>query len=318
MRQTSIGTTCSGEHFEAEAERIRVRSIQRPWNLAEAQDYCRTWAKKQYENFGVVSLLLPRSIRQDFYNVYAYCRWSDNLSDEVDSREKSLHLLREWENDLAHCHPDSGATPSHPILIANRDTIERRHLDVTCYRDLLVAFRQDRDVNRYDSQQAVLDYCRYSANPVGRIILGLAGSNSSENDRLSDLICTGLQLANFCQDMSRDAAINRIYAPKSLWKAHGVTEKMILAARPTNELRAMLKQWVGETKPFFENGKPLVRNVPKWLSADLELFIAGGSAILHQIEKANFDVWTGRPTVSKWHKARLFGAVLFRKLIPGS
>ncbi|MEM8732716.1 MAG: squalene synthase HpnC [Planctomycetota bacterium] len=318
MRQSSIGTTCSGEQFEAEVERIRLRTIQRPWNLEEAQEYCRAWAKKQYENFGVVSLLLPRNVRQDFYNVYAYCRWSDNLSDEIKSDEKSLNLLREWEQDLDRCRRDATTPPSHPILLANRDTIHRHRLDLVCYRDLLVAFRQDRDVNRYESQEAILDYCRYSANPVGRIILGLAGSNTVENDRLSDLICTGLQLANFCQDMARDAAIDRIYAPQSIWQSHEVTEAMILQARATPELRSMLQQWVGETRPFFENGRVLVERVPKWLSADLELFIAGGTAILDQIEKADFDVWTSRPTVSKWHKAKLFGTVLRRRFLGGN
>lgn len=304
MLQSANGTTANDTFFHSELERLAPTSQNgTPCSLAEAEAYCQMWAKRQYENFTVVSFLLPKKLRQDFFNVYAYCRWSDNLADEVSSTEKSIELLESWKRELLGIF--SGVAPQHPILIALQSTIKKYDLASEPLTDLLDAFKQDQQTFRYDDSASLLNYCKRSADPVGRILLKLTSSYDDTNVALSDAICTGLQLANFCQDMSRDAAIDRIYCPKSLWQKHGVTESMILSREVTDELRSMLRTWVDSTKEYFDRGAPLIDNVPRWFARDLSLFVGGGRAILGKIEKADFDVWTHRPTVSKFQKMKL-------------
>ena len=279
--------------------------------LSEAEAYCRSWARNQYENFTVVSWLLPRRVRQDFYNVYAYCRWADNLADEIEDHAESLQLLDEWEAELIKCW---GGEPRHPILIALKSTVIKYDFEPKLFLDLLSAFRQDREVFRYENAVELVDYCRRSANPVGRILLHLAKCHEPEALARSDDVCTGLQLANFCQDMSRDAVIGRIYAPSELWGQHEVTEQMILQRQPTSQLQSMLSDWVAETREYFVRGRALIDMTPSWLSTDVKLFIGGGESILSAIEKQGFDVWTRRPTVSKAQKVwLLMRALLLRR-----
>lgn len=278
-------------------------------DLPFALDHCRRIARSHYENFTVVSLFLPRSLRQDFYNFYAYCRWSDDIADEVDEAQR-LPMLNWWHQQLSLCY---SGRPAHPVMLALQQTIQRHQIPVTSLEDLLSAFRQDQSKVRYDNQAELLDYCRRSANPVGRVILKFAKAEDDTNLALSDSICTGLQLANFCQDMSRDAANNRIYAPRELCDKHNATEAMILDAKCTPQLQSMLTDWVNLTRTQFAAGRGLVARVPKWLSVDVELFLRGGLAILDKIESQNYDVWTSRPTLSKLNKLRLLGrAMLFR------
>ncbi|MFO1065022.1 MAG: squalene synthase HpnC [Pirellulales bacterium] len=280
--------------------------------LREACEYTQYVALTHYENFHVAGLLLPRELRQDFYNVYAYCRWSDDLGDEIGDSSQSLRLLSWWEEELDRCFAGSA---SHPVMIALHSTVNKIGCSPQPFHDLLSAFRQDQSVTRYDTRDSLVDYCRRSADPVGRLVLCLAGVTvDTEMLRLSDSICTGLQLANFCQDMQRDAAGGRIYAPRDLQACHGVTESMILAQQVTEPLRAMLREWTMQTREYFEIGKPLERMVDAaWLRSDLRLFRTGGLAILDAIERFKFDVWTRRPVVSKWKKASL----LFSALIAG-
>ncbi len=278
-------------------------------DLPFALKHCRLIARSHYENFTVVSWFLPRSLRQDFYNFYAYCRWSDDIADEVEEHRR-LPLLNWWQQQLALCF---SGRPAHPVMLALQQTIQRHHIPSEPLEDLLSAFRQDQTIVRYKDEQELTDYCRRSANPVGRVILMFAKSQSAANFGLSDLICTGLQLANFCQDMSRDAANGRIYAPQTLWSKHGVTESMILQARCTPQLQAMLKDWVSFTRQLFVQGQSLVKHVPNWLALDVDLFIRGGVGILDAIERQDFDVWTSRPTLSKAAKLRLLcQSMLFR------
>ncbi len=278
-------------------------------DLQFALNHCRRIARSHYENFTVVSLFLPRTLRQDFYNFYAYCRWSDDIADEVEEHRR-LPLLHWWHQQLCLCY---SGRPAHPVMLALQQTIQRHQIPIETLEDLLSAFRQDQSTLRYRNDTELLDYCRRSANPVGRVILKFAKADNNSNVELSDWICTGLQLANFCQDMARDAANNRIYAPRDLWTKHGVCESIILEAKPTPQLQAMLKDWVEISREYFDKGRFLVERVPKWLAVDVDLFIRGGQAILDSIDAQNYDVWTSRPTLSKLEKMRLlFQSLVFR------
>lgn len=278
-------------------------------SLGEAEAYCRYVARTHYENFSVASWLIPRRLRQDFYNIYAYCRWADDCADEAADRDAASQLLTWWQGELDGMF--RGLPTRHPVMRALAVTVECHALPQTLFDDLISAFAQDQVQQRYATAAELENYCRRSANPVGRLVLGLdPAASTEENFRLSDEICTGLQLANFCQDMARDAAIGRIYAPRELWSQHGVDEAMILAARPTQQLRAMLEAWVGVARERLNRGAELAQRVPRWLSIDVRLFRSGGLAILDEIRAANYDVWTSRPTVSKLRKVRLLMSAL--------
>jgi squalene synthase HpnC len=303
MLQSDQSTSVEPSFFLRELAILGPDQPPSAWSLPQAQQYCRTWAARSYENFTVVSLLLPRRLRQDFQNIYAYCRWSDNLADEISEPEESLRLLDWWQQQLWLCN---SGRPGHPVLVALQDTIQRHQLPMQPFEDLLSAFRQDQAVVRYATADDLADYCRRSANPVGRILLHLARASDAGNVELSDQICTALQLANFCQDMSRDAHINRIYAPQSLWAEHAVDEAMLLRRQPTPELQNMLAAWVSSARRGFHAGWPLVDRVPTWLATDVDLFVRGGMSILDAIECADYDVWTRRPTVAKFRKLWMF------------
>jgi squalene synthase HpnC len=275
-----------------------------PVSLYEAEVYCQQVASRHYENFQIASWFLPRLLRQDFYNIYAYCRWSDDCADEACDRTEATALLSWWQSELDALF--RGEPPSHPVMCALSSTIARHGLPKKPFADLLSAFRQDQLQTRYETLEELNEYCRRSASPVGRLLLGLAqATDDRENLRLSDAICTGLQLANFCQDMARDAALGRIYVPREIWRCHDVDEAMILAARATPQLQAMLARFVAHAREPLTAGAPLAARLPAWLSLDVDLFRAGGLAILDQIERVEFDVWTRRPTVSKFRKLQL-------------
>lgn len=276
----------------------------------QALAYCTRWATSHPENFMVASVLLPRSLRQDFHNIYTYCRWSDDLADKIDDPHQSLLYLDWWQTALEQC---PSGQPRQPILIALQQTIRRHNLELEPFADLLHAFRQDQQVNRYANDDELVGYCQRSANPVGRILLQLARAVTPTSLRLSDAVCTGLQLANFCQDMSRDAEQGRIYLPYSRWLEHGVDEAMLLGRHATPELRRALGQWVGAARQSLLEGWPLVELVPRWMRTDVDLFVRGGLAILQAIEAQQCDVWTVRPQVSKWTQAKLLANSLMNR-----
>jgi squalene synthase HpnC len=281
-------------------------------SLREAQSYCRRVAHAHYENFQIASFLIPRKLRQDFYNIYAFCRWADDCGDEVADPATATGLLHWWQHELEALY--AGQAPRHPVMRALATTLAEHKLEQTHFTDLISAFLQDQSQRRYASESELADYCRRSANPVGRLVLGLArADHDPENLRLSDHICTGLQLANFCQDMARDARMDRIYAPRSLWNSHQVDEAQLLAAGPTPALQGLLQDWVAQAAEHLNAGAALVQRVPRWLATDVHLFRAGGLAILQEITTANYDVWTRRPKVSKLRKlGLLIGALVQR------
>jgi squalene synthase HpnC len=270
--------------------------------LAESRRYSRRLAQGHYENFTVASWLLPREFRQHFYNIYAYCRWADDLADEPADPERSLALLDWWAHELDRCYQGEA---SHPVFVALEETIRRFQISIEPFADLLVAFRQDQRVTRYMTAAHVLDYCRNSANPVGRIILGLAECLDPERAKLSDAICTGLQLANFCQDVARDWDRGRIYLPQPTLREFGYNEAMFARRECNQAFRRMMAAEVANVRRWLRRGLPLVALVPRWLQLDIALFVHGGLAILDAIERNDFDVWNRRPTLSKLDKLRL-------------
>ncbi len=198
--------------FAAELNQYGPEAPVRRISLARGRRYCRRLARRHYENFTVASLLLPRYLRQHFYNIYAYCRWADDLADEAGDPRRAMDLLGWWEKQLHGCYRGQW---SHPVFVALGDTIRKFNIPPDPFVNLLVAFRQDQQVTRYETFDHLLNYCRYSANPVGRLILHLGECGTAEREVLADSICTGLQLANFWQDVARDWDRGRIYLPLS-------------------------------------------------------------------------------------------------------
>jgi squalene synthase HpnC len=306
-------------------------------SLQEAQQYCAKLAHSHYENFSVVTWFLPRRLHQHFYNLYAYCRISDDLGDEVGNAELSLLLLDEWEAELNATymslaepplkdvrHPAekwqadfagrNQVTPRHPVFIALRETIREIDIPREPFADLLTAFRQDQTTGRYASFDEVLGYCHYSANPVGRLVLYLCGYRDEERQKLSDFTCTALQLANFWQDVDVDYTRGRIYLPLEDVAKYGVSENDIAARRATPQFLEMMKFEVARARDWFQMGLPLAKTVNKQLALDIELFSRGGQEILNAIERQGYDVLKRRPVISKPRKLWLVARALAGKL----
>jgi squalene synthase HpnC len=278
-------------------------------SLDEAQAYCRRLAWTHYENFTVASWLLPRDLRPHFHAVYAYCRWADDLADETAAEDESLRLLDWWERELAACYRGE---VRHPVFIALRHTIDQFDLPIDPFQDLLVAFRQDQYRKQYETFNDLLDYCRHSANPVGRLVLYLGRAATPENFEFADSICTGLQLANFWQDVARDYDRGRLYLPLEHCRIAGY-DKVMLERREYNAaFRDVLSKEVDRAEQMLRAGQPLVGRVPSALAIDVALFIRGGLAILQAIRRQKYDVWRQRPAVGKLTKLRLLASVWWR------
>jgi squalene synthase HpnC len=271
-------------------------------SAADADAYCRRLARSHYENFSVASWFLPKHLRQHFFNVYAYCRISDDLGDEVGDRAASLRLLDQWEAELNACYEGN---PRHPVFVALAGTVRDFEIPRQLFADLLTAFRQDQTVTRYQAFADLLGYCRYSANPVGRLVLYLCGYRDQERQALSDFTCTALQLANFWQDVSADYAKGRIYLPLEDLRCYGVTEQDILAQRNTAAFCEMMHFEVERARRWFERGLPLIQKVDRKLAVDLDLFSRGGQEILRAIENQGFNVLGNRPSISGSRKLAL-------------
>ena len=265
---------------------------------SEADRYTRWLATHHYENFHVVSWLLPRRLHQHFYNVYAYCRWSDDLGDEVADPGRALELLDAWENELRLIY-ERGRGPAHPVLTALAGTIRAKSIPMEPFSDLLRAFRQDQRVHRYATWEDVLGYCAYSANPVGRLVLYLCDYRDEERQRLSDYTCTALQLANFWQDVSRDVEKGRIYIPLDALGSHRLTEADIIGRRFDERYVRLMRCLIERTRDLFAAGWQLTDRVDGALRVDLELFSRGGLAILDVIEASGYNTLLHRPALSK-------------------
>lgn len=279
---------------------------------AAAQEYTRWLATRHYENFNVVSWLLPRELHQHFYNVYAYCRWADDLGDEVPDTPQALALLDWWESELDACY---AGRPQHAVFRALQPTIAQFEIPKTPFADLLKAFRQDQTTKRYADWAGVLGYCKFSANPVGHLVLYLCGHRDAERQRLSDATCTALQLANFWQDVARDLDKNRIYIPLDRAAAHGVSEADIVSKRFSESYAALMRELIAYTRNLFQEGLPLAKMVRPELRLDIELFSRGGMAVLDAIERMGYDTLHQRPVISRGKQVRLLGRALLTRLL---
>jgi squalene synthase HpnC len=280
--------------------------------LDEAREYCKRLTETHYENFHVASWFLPKRLRPHFQSIYAYCRVSDDLGDEVGDREQSLALLDLWGEELDACY---AGTARHPVFVALAATIRDCDIPKEPFADLLVAFRRDQTVTRFESMEEVLGYCRYSANPVGRLVLYACGYRDAEMFRLSDFTCSALQLANFWQDVRSDYHRGRVYLPREDMRRFGVDEETIASGMSTLEFRQLIKYEVGEARKIFATGAPLIGMVDRDLALDLDLFTRGGLEILRAIEAQDYDVLRARPSISKWRKAGLLLTALSCKLV---
>ncbi|HWH61200.1 MAG TPA: squalene synthase HpnC, partial [Terriglobales bacterium] len=260
----------------------------------------------------VATWFLPKRLRQHFFNVYAYCRISDDLGDETGDTAASLQLLDEWETELNACYAGS---PRHPVFVALAGTVREFDIPKHEFSDLLNAFRQDQTVTRYQSFDDLLGYCRYSANPVGHLVLYLCGYRDAERQQLSDYTCTALQLANFWQDVTPDFQKGRIYLPLESLRKYAVSEADIASKQNTPQFLDMMRFEVQRAREWFKQGLPLISKVSRELAIDIELFSRGGQEILNAIERQGYAVLGNRPAISKSRKLALVARAALHKLI---
>ena len=262
------------------------------FDLAASYDFCARLAKSHYENFTVASWLMPREMRPHMYAIYAYARMADDFADE----HRDLAMLDDWQRELDSAY---AGTPRHPVFIALADTVRRFDIPREPFQDLLTAFRSDVDFKGFETLDDLLAYSRYSANPVGRLVLYLFGYRDAERQHLSDLTCSGLQLANFWQDVAVDLGKGRIYLPRRDMQRFGVTANDLAAHASSREFRELMRHEVAVARAMLTEGGELHRLVDKRLSRDILMFAGGGMAILRAIERIDYDVFRSRPELTK-------------------
>ncbi len=270
---------------------------------SESWAYCANLTATHYENFSVVTRLTPKPLRPAFQSIYSFCRWSDDLGDEVGDRQRSRDLLAWWHGELRSLF--AGETPRHPVFQTLSETVVEFGIPIAPFEALISAFEQDQDVLEYETFDQLVDYCTRSADPVGHLVLYLGRCFDPENARLSNFTCTALQLANFWQDVARDYAIGRIYLPREDRDRFNYPESDLRALRFTPEFRRLMQFQVERTRGLFAQGLPLIPRMPRALAIDVELFSRGGLAILDAIEKRGYDVLSKRPKLSKLTKVKL-------------
>ena len=278
------------------AELARWGPDSQPADKKTASEYCLHLARTHYENFPVLTWFVPKPLRPHFANIYAYCRWSDDLADEVGDVERSLRLLDWWRGELLSCYQGK---PRHPITVALTETIREFDIPPEPFLDLLSAFRRDQTQARYETFEDLLSYCRQSADPVGRLVLFLARRTDERFLRWSDSICTGLQLANFWQDVAVDWRKGRVYLPQEDMLRFGVSDDDLARSRAAAEFRALLKFEAERAEEFLNAGRPLPRFMPGRLKFVVALFAEGGLGILRKIRASDFDVLSARPKLSR-------------------
>jgi len=281
---------------------LSAEALSDTYTPAAAAEYTRWLATHHYENFHVVSFLLPKRLHQDFYNVYSFCRWADDLGDEIGDTAESLRLLAWWRAELEAMY---AGQVKHPVFVALEGTVRKHNLPIQLFSDLISAFEHDQRVTRYANWDDVFDYCRCSANPVGRLVLRLCGYADEERDRLSDAICTALQLANFWQDVTVDYEKDRVYLPLDLLAKHGYTVEELAAQKFNPAFQAVMRDAVDVSRKLFLKGLPLNKTVDRRLGFDLELFSRGGMRVLEKIEQLDYNVLAQRPAISKFERVRL-------------
>jgi squalene synthase HpnC len=276
-------------------------------SLDEARAYCAKLTASHYENFHVVTWLTPRPLRPAFEAIYSFCRWSDDLGDEVGDRDRARALLAWWRGELRAMF---GGEARHPVFLALGPVVREYAIPIGPFEALISAFEQDQEVLDYDTYDRVVDYCTRSANPVGHLVLYLGRCFDAENARLSDLTCTALQLANHWQDVARDLDIPRIYLPREDRERFGVADADLRAKRFTPAFGDLLRFECERARAMFLEGWPLVERMPRALAVDVDLFTRGGLAILEKIAARGFDVLSERPKIGKLEKLALLSRAL--------
>jgi squalene synthase HpnC len=294
------------------APEVYLTPAARP-SLTEAQAWCKHLATTHYENFHVATFFLPAALRPHFHSVYAFCRTSDDLGDEVADTATAMRLLGQWRAMLHQCFEDPEQS-RHPVYVALQPTIAAKNLPVQPFDDLISAFEHDQVHTHHESLESLEEYSRYSANPVGRLVLLVSDYRSEELALLSDDICTGLQLANFYQDVVEDDARGRRYIPGDAMRRFGVTDEQIHERRFNAEFRVMMQFLVDDARARLKRGERIVELVDRDLAATLSLFVKGGHAILDAIAAQGYDTLKSRPVVTKAAKMRLLGGALAGKL----
>jgi len=292
-----------GEAFLAPADFVRsTEALTELYTPAQAETYTRWLATHHYENFHVVSFLLPKPLHQDFFNVYAYCRWADDLGDEIGNPAESLRLLEWWRGELDAMYAGHA---THPVFVALRGTIKRHDIPKEPFAHLVDAFVQDQTVTRYRTWEDLFGYCRYSANPVGRLVLYLCSYRDPERQQLSDSTCTALQFANFWQDVTVDLLKDRIYIPLEVIDRHRYSTEELFARHDSPAFRAVIRECVTRAQELFAAGLQLSGMVDRRLALDIDLFSRGGMRILQKIEERDYDVLRARPAISRMERVWL-------------
>jgi len=292
-----------------------VSRVVEPARLAAAYADCARVARTHYENFTIGSWLLPRRLRRDLAAVYAFARGADDVADEgTASADERLRRLDAWEVRLLACARDPAAADD-PLFLALGHTIARHDLPVEPLRDLLRAFRRDAagETRAFATFTDLLEYCRCSANPVGRIVLALFGHRDAERQARSDDVCTALQLTNFWQDVRGDLERRgRVYIPAEDLDRFAGSRDALARRATTDAFRACLAFEVARTRDLFGRGLALAGLVEGRLRREVRLFAAGGMAILDRIEACDYDVLAARPRLGRGELARLVWKELWR------
>lgn len=298
----------ANESVASKLNEIETPIPQSATQIAAAYAYCGKLARSHYENFTIASWLMPRAMRPHMHAIYAYARIADDFADE----ERSLAKLDDWERELDLAY---SGTPRHPVMIAVADTARRFRIPRQPFADLLIAFRSDVNFAGFDTIDDLLGYARFSANPVGRLVLYLFGYRDEERQKLSDFVCSGLQLANFWQDVAIDRDKGRTYFPREDMKHFGVTEAALHGSEPNQQFVALMRYETARAREMLVRGAELHRMVDRRLSRDILMFAGGGLAILRAIERVGYDVLRRRPKLGKRDYVRLGWNALRGRLI---
>ena len=290
--------------------------------LDEAYAACVRLARSHYENFPVASWLLPAPMRRHVAAVYAFARTADDIADEgtvpAADRQRRLDDWRLRLNEAVAARDTIGSAPTDEagqILAAAAETIRVKRLPVVLFEDLISAFRQDITIDRYATWSDLLDYCRRSANPIGRIVLRIAGYDEAGLDVMSDSVCTALQLTNFWQDLEVDWRRGRLYVPSEEWRAAAANERDLTDCRMTAQWQSALQGAAARTRRQFEIGRAIGDRVGGRLGFELRVTWLGGMRILERLERAGFDVFDRRPALGLTDAAIIAGrACIWRRV----
>jgi len=278
----------------------------------QARHWCLRLAHGRYENFSVITSLVPKDLRMDFAALYAFCRWADDLGDEIGNRQRSLELLAWWRRELQQCF---AGQPRHPVFLALAPTIQLHSLPMEPFDDLIRAFEQDQTIDRYQTWNQLLEYCALSANPVGRLVLMICGEpRTATAFARSDDICTALQLTNHFQDIKRDIfERNRIYVPREMINIDDFERRLIASAQQgygvdrefLGQSRDLVRRCVERTWPLFESGEALLDMIGPQTRPIVWLLSAGGQHVLRMIGMWNYETALYRPKLSKMRRVLL-------------